>query len=657
MSFRLKTVLGITLIQMTVLAVLVMLNYVSLASATSRHFYERAETMGHIFGHAIAGALATQDLYTIDAAMESAMLAEDMAYARIRDHTGRILSTAGDPASLAQDRKHDASFDDALQDHYLDIVHPILENGAYLGTVELGLSTARIEAHLLTALRRSLTLALLGGVLAAGFGYGLGTLLTRQTRDLREGARALTAGNLSHRVPVYGKDELAEAAVSFNEMAEATTAAIDEIKRQRDTALERKARIGVILTYMSAIASGKEIAHIPDTEREDEIGDLARATVVLRQAMETAEKAHREQNHLIQAFNQVNEQVAIFDTHGQVIFVNSAFRQANAPVLSALPDRFTREDFLRKGCELGHFGNIEDIDAWVEAQSYTRTGAPREFRNNVGQILLISHTWIEDVGLVVSAKDVTELRKSEHQLLQSSKMATLGEMATGIAHELNQPLGVIRMAASNSIKRIDRDMAEPDKLREKFVRVAEQTERAAQIINQLRVFGRKANGRRELIDLNASLSEIAALARMQLHTLDIALTVDHPSETGFCLGEKVLFEQVLLNLISNAADAIEQSQAENRSIHVLAAYSAEDGQNRITVTDTGTGIPEHVLDKLFDPFFTTKDPGKGTGLGLSISFSTIRDMGGQISATNTQSGACFQITLPSAKDERNTLAS
>ena len=270
---------------------------------------------------------------------------------------------------------------------------------------------------------------------------------------------------------------------------------------------------------------------------------------------------------------------------------------------------------------------------------------PVEVHRSPDRTLLTQQTPVPGIGLVVSAKDVTDLRQSQRQLVQASKMATLGEMATGIAHELNQPLGVIRMAASNSLKRIDRGMAAFDQLRAKFERIEDQTERAAQIIDQMRVFGRKAEGTTAPIDLAASLHEVATLARTQLKTQNISLELWVPDAPAFILGEKVLFEQVVLNLISNARDAIEETGAEDGEI-LVAAEQGPDGTHVIRVSDSGGGIPPKVLDKLFEPFFTTKEPGKGTGLGLSISFGTIQDMGGEIHAENTQRGACFTISLP-----------
>jgi len=125
----------------------------------------------------------------------------------------------------------------------------------------------------------------------------------------------------------------------------------------------------------------------------------------------------------------------------------------------------------------------------------------------------------------------------------------------------------------------------------------------------------------------------------------------------YVTGQQVMFEQVILNLISNARDAIEAGSkgAENSGQISVSVEMGDEGRASVLVQDNGGGIPEAVLDRLFDPFFTTKEPGKGTGLGLSISYGIVRDIGGVISATNTREGARFEISLPlSAVDAGDT---
>ena len=553
MSFRLKTILGIALIELTVMAVLIGINQFALGGSASTQLYERAEATARVFANAVSDAVIATDLATLDATVATAMVTEDISYLRVRSPSGFVLSEAGDPDALAADFVRDASFDEATRDHRIDIDTRIVVEGVTYGTIEMAVSTRTVENEIAGALRWNILVALLGMSLVAIFGFGLGTVLTGQLHLLRKGARAITNGDLEHRISVRGRDELAETAMCFNDMARALSHGRETQQKQRNSLLEKKARVGVIVACMTEISRSRSTAHVPDTDREDEIGDMARATVIFQDAMQKVEQARLEQQRLISAFDQVAEQVVVFGLDGRSLFLNAAFRRFNAAILERLSEGFTYDQFLREGCAQGVFGAVEHTENWLAAHHAAAKAGPQEINRTPDRILLSVQTDIEGIGVVVSAKDVTDLRQSERQLVQASKMATLGEMATGIAHELNQPLGVIRMAASNSIKRIDRDKADFEHLKGKLHRIEEQTERAARIIDQMRVFGRKAEGVQEPIDIAASLQEVAQLARTQLHTLDISLKLDVPDLPAYTLGEKVLFEQVLLNLVTNGA--------------------------------------------------------------------------------------------------------
>ena len=647
MSFRLKTVLGIALIELTVMAVLIAINQFALGGSATTQLYQRAEATERVFANTVADAVIATDLATLDATIETAVSSEELTYLRVKNPSGVVLSQGGAETALAAPFVRDASFDEARSDHLIDIDLPIEVEGSTFGTLELGLSTLAVEKELAQALFWNILIAVIGMSLVAIFGFGLGTLLTQQLQWLRQGALDVAHGNLESQIEVKGRDELADTAKCFNHMSKTLARDRRILQDQQDELLAKRARVEVLVGCLRDISQRSATIDVPDTDRTDEIGDMARATVVFQNAMQAIEQAGREQQQLISAFDQVEEQVAIFAEDGHVMFLNTAFRSFNKEILAVLPVDFTLRRFLETGLDQSAFPGVEDPAAWVDDQIQRGHGIPREIRRNPDRILLTVQSYVDGIGTVLSAKDITDLRHSEQQLIHASKLATLGEMATGVAHELNQPLGVIRMASTTCVKRIDRDKAELDYLRGKLIRIGEQTERASQIINHMRIFGRKAEGVNHPFDLRDSLQEMSALARTQLHTLDIALKLAIPETEATVVGEKVIFEQVLLNLISNARDAIEASGAGEGEISICADFATEQG-HVIEVRDTGGGIPEEVLDKLFEPFFTTKGPGKGTGLGLSISFGTIRDMAGSISATNQNAGACFRIVLPDA---------
>jgi signal transduction histidine kinase len=229
------------------------------------------------------------------------------------------------------------------------------------------------------------------------------------------------------------------------------------------------------------------------------------------------------------------------------------------------------------------------------------------------------------------------------QIIQASKLATLGEMATSVAHELNQPLNVIRMAAGNTRRKISKGTADPEYLNDKLERIEEQTERAAAIIDHMRMFGRQAKEELEPVDPRKMVTNALALVGEQLRLAGIEIVTELAQDCSSVVGHPILIEQVLLNLLTNARDAMAERDGESKI--TLRVFEDDKGVH-ITSEDTGRGIPEDVMPRIFEPFYTTKEMGKGTGLGLSVSYGIIRDMNGTIGAENIDHGARFTITLP-----------
>jgi C4-dicarboxylate-specific signal transduction histidine kinase len=228
-------------------------------------------------------------------------------------------------------------------------------------------------------------------------------------------------------------------------------------------------------------------------------------------------------------------------------------------------------------------------------------------------------------------------------------MATLGEMATGVAHELNQPLSVIGMAVANTLERMDGGDLDPCYLRGKLERISNQVERVSTIIDHMRIFGRKTDLTSSKVDLRKVVEDALSLFGEQLRLREIIIEMDLPEACRKVQGHAVQFEQVVLNLLANARDAIEENRlgpGEPRRIALKVEDTGLRDKINLMVTDTGGGIPDSIIKDIFDPFFTTKDPGKGTGLGLSISYGIICDWGGTIKAENKGNGVCITITLP-----------
>lgn len=254
---------------------------------------------------------------------------------------------------------------------------------------------------------------------------------------------------------------------------------------------------------------------------------------------------------------------------------------------------------------------------------------------------------MEGVGVVF---DISERKIATEQLLQADKMASLGRMIAGTAHELNQPLNFIKLAASNMRESVKRGRVDNDRLMAKLESVLAQVNRASAIILQMRVFGRTPKEHPQAIDIKAATDAVVAMVAPQLEMDGTQVQTIAKTPDVHIRALTVLFEQVLLNLLLNANDSIRarHETGDRTEGRIKVTLDRNQDQAIIIVEDNGTGLPPEVLPKLFEPFFTTKPPKEGTGLGLSISYGIIRDLGGTIRAKNCRVGAQFIIELPLA---------
>jgi C4-dicarboxylate-specific signal transduction histidine kinase len=240
-----------------------------------------------------------------------------------------------------------------------------------------------------------------------------------------------------------------------------------------------------------------------------------------------------------------------------------------------------------------------------------------------------------------------ELRDKQEQLVQAGKLATLGELTTGIAHELNNPLNNIGLYVGNVIDRIELGLAEKEKdgmLRE-LEGALEQVRKASEIITHLRTFGRAASVVFEPVAMNNVIERSLSLMREQLRLRQIAVELDLAEDEAVVAGNPIQLEQVFINLLTNARDAL--VDAPLRVIRI--ACELRPPVVAVTFADTGPGIPPGLEQRIFDPFFTTKEVGAGTGLGLSITYGIITEHAGTISVESSPGeGARFRIELPLA---------
>ncbi|MDX2441851.1 MAG: PAS domain S-box protein [Desulfobacterales bacterium] len=254
--------------------------------------------------------------------------------------------------------------------------------------------------------------------------------------------------------------------------------------------------------------------------------------------------------------------------------------------------------------------------------------------------------------LLVTTLDITKRLETEQQLIQAGKMATLGEMSTGVAHELNQPLSVIKTASSFFMKKIKKkERIREDILLSLSEEIDSHVDRAAKIINHMREFGRKSDIKLVKVQVNDALKRSFEMFSQQLKVRGIDVAWDIKEDLPMIMANPDRLEQVFINLLVNARDAIEEKWKskvyKNDSNKITLKTRSEEKKVIAEICDTGPGITKGISDKIFEPFFTTKEVGEGTGLGLSISYGIIKECGGNIKvASSNAKGTCFAITFP-----------
>ena len=370
-------------------------------------------------------------------------------------------------------------------------------------------------------------------------------------------------------------------------------------------------------------------------------------------------------------FQSTGAAILLLDRRGHVVMANQAVLDMHGLVLTELVGKPYTElrfsGFDAAVLERWQAGPHAGIEANPEA-SRARL-QPVEFEcgvaaaNGERHVFRFTATPVQDAAghlryVVLIGVDDTRRRMAEVRLFDASRLSNLGEMASGIAHEINQPLAVIRLAADALHEELEMPEAEAlagelgDFIKQKLERIVVQTERAAGIISDLRTVARKPTNNVQPFDLSEAARVGGDMLREQLKLARIEMALDLAVPGPLVLGEANRVQQIVINLMLNARDAIlscdtlPDAGIRGRLVLRVAADPASGGAT-LTVEDDGPGIPTAALSRLFEPFFTTKPVGKGTGLGLSISYDIVNRMGGEISAENRpEGGARFRITLP-----------
>ncbi|HHT9137331.1 MAG TPA: ATP-binding protein [Candidatus Wunengus sp. YC60] len=362
----------------------------------------------------------------------------------------------------------------------------------------------------------------------------------------------------------------------------------------------------------------------------------------ITQQVSLREKVRQTERHLAGVVESANDVVTSLDSRGMILTWNNA-----AERISGYIERELVSKPLTTICVEAQKTTLVSI---IEDLSRGKTVKHIELglKTKTGKIIPISWSFAlmrDDaqavVGIVGVGQDLAERRELEAQLFHSAKLASLGVMAGGIAHEIRNPLGISSAAAQLLL-----EYPENETLRKECAqKIYSGIKRASQIIEELLKFSRPSEGRFELTNINDAVMETLTLIEKQLVLMRIEIKKNLDSHIPVIESEKNLLKQAFLNMFLNAANAMPDGGA-------LTITTATDGKNNVLITfkDTGCGISSENVDKIFDPFFTTMPVGKGTGLGLSITYSIIKHHEGNINVESVVGkGTTFTIRLPIKK--------
>jgi len=399
-----------------------------------------------------------------------------------------------------------------------------------------------------------------------------------------------------------------------------------------------------------------------EIKAKDEIGDLAAS---FNRMTEDLKKTLVSRDYVDNIIGSMIDSLIVTTPDGKIKTVNHAtcellgYKQEELIGKDVSLLSLEKEEKPFKGTKLEKLireNYLENYETWYKAKDGNKIpvlfsgSAMRDNNGNVTSIVCVVRDITERRKAEEALKNTyRELKDTQEQLIRSSKMAAMGQLAAGISHELNQPLTGIKGFAQTALI----NLSEKSPVRSDLNKIVEQADYMDNIIKSIRIFAKRSDFKLKPIDVNESIIDSLSLLNEQFRAHDIQFKKFLGKGLPAVRGDGSQLQQVFLNLLTNARDSIDSMEhSQDREVVIKSALSKDKKDIEITFKDTGSGISKEALEHIFNPFFTTKSPDKGMGLGLSIVYRLIENHKGKIDVKSRPGkGSEFKITLPVFRKE------
>jgi signal transduction histidine kinase len=576
-----------------------------------------AQSKANLISLAISEHLLRKDETFLQAFVEQAINNRDIEYIRIVNSKGNVLAQKGplpDPSANRDKAPHErrpfsiAQKITALEGplhgsgHIFDIYVPIVYEGKDVGGFFLGINTRRVNRRLAKATYVGIAFITMTILIGSLLTYLMERRMRGSLKKLIQTTTHMARGDMDQRVNIEIGDEVQELGESFNRMAQALAEKEKELVKARNT----------MLSMFNGITSG--IAYI---SKDYEILHANRAYVELLKDVTGY------------SFAKGLKCFALFGQEQDIC--------KKCPGKSAMqngkPKDLEREIILKNGKRY-----VFRIHAYPVQDMQENTVGFVEYLMDVTQQRKLEDevkTYTEHLE-EIAQEQTRKLKEAQVHISHQEKIAALGQIAAGVAHEIGNPLSVL-----SSLVRVLEAGSRNQYPQEKIKVMKDQIDRISKILREMMDFSRPTTHRKSLIHSNQIIQSALGISKYdkRLKGIHVITSLDNEIPALKMNGDKLL--QVFLNIIFNAADAM------NAEGKLTVTSKLENNSVLVQFEDTGPGIPEHLLSRLFEPFFTTKEVGDGMGLGLSVSFGIMQTMGGMIRASNRKGGgSVFTVEIP-----------